>query len=130
MTQDSDRQSSSSSKRSTRAGRSRPVLVTSQEVEGTEQASIEEATPTVDTVEESIPESAPPKRRMPAFFSTIGKRAPTEESQEIDRGEKARGKEGACRQKRRFKQTRQPLQDKVPDWNWCVPARGELHRHL
>ncbi len=84
MTQDSDRQSSSSSKRSTRAGRSRPVLVTSQEVEGTEQASIEEATPTVDTVEESIPESAPPKRRMPAFFSTIGKRAPTEESQEID----------------------------------------------
>jgi hypothetical protein len=84
MTQDSDRQSTSSSRRSTRAGRSRPVLVTSQEVEGAEQANIEEAAPTVDTVEESIPESAPPKRRMPAFFSTIGKRAPTEESQEID----------------------------------------------
>ena len=81
MTQDSDRQSTSSSRRSTRAGRSRPVLVTSQEVEGTEQANIEEAAP---TVEESIQESAPPKRRMPAFFSTIGKRAQTEESQEID----------------------------------------------
>ncbi|HEY6411481.1 MAG TPA: hypothetical protein VIY29_28825 [Ktedonobacteraceae bacterium] len=84
MTQDSDHQPSSSSKRSARAGRNRPMLVTSQEVEGTEQASIEEATPTIEeNVVESAP-TAPAKRRMPAFFSTVGKRAQTAESQEID----------------------------------------------
>ena len=73
MTQDSDRQSSSSNRRSARTSRNRPVLVTSQEGEGTEEANKEEASP---TLEQSQPEMeagnapiAPPKRRMPAFFS-------------------------------------------------------------
>lgn len=89
MTQDSDRQLSSSTKRSARAGRNRPVLVTSQDGEGNELTGVEESAP---TLEESVAEVeaqnlpvASPRRRMPAFFSTIGKRSQTEEKpQEVD----------------------------------------------
>jgi hypothetical protein len=89
MTQDSDRQLSSSTKRSARAGRNRPVLVTSQDGEGNELTGIEESTPTLEEsvaeVEAQNPPVASPRRRMPAFFSTIGKRSQTEEeSQEVD----------------------------------------------
>jgi hypothetical protein len=89
MTQDSDRQLSSSTKRSARAGRNRPVLVTSQDGEGNELTGIEESTPTLEEsvaeVEAQNPPVASPRRRMPAFFSTIGKRSQAEEeSQEID----------------------------------------------
>ncbi|TMD69444.1 MAG: hypothetical protein E6I91_02065 [Chloroflexi bacterium] len=89
MTQDSDRKLSSSTKRSARAGRNRPVLVTSQDGEGNELTSVEESTPTLEEsvadVEAQNPPVASPKRRMPAFFSTIGKRSQTEEeAQEVD----------------------------------------------
>jgi len=89
MTQDSDRQLSSSTKRSARAGRNRPVLVTSQDGEGNELTGVEEKTPTVEEsvaeVEAQNPPVASPKRRMPAFFSTVGKRSQTEEKpQEVD----------------------------------------------
>jgi len=91
MTQESDRQSSSSNRRSARAGRNRPMLVTSQEGEGIEEANIEEKSPTlkqnVTGVEAENTPIASPKRRMPAFFSTIGKRAQTEESPEIDQAQ-------------------------------------------
>ncbi len=83
MTQDSDRQSTSSSKRSARAGRNRPVLVTSQDGEGNER--LEESSPTLEEsraeVEAQNAPVAAPKRRMPAFFSTVGKRTQTEEPQ-------------------------------------------------
>src|SRR5436309_10768412 len=76
MTQDSDRQPSSSTKRSARAGRNRPVLVTSQDGEGNELTGVEEKTPTIEEsvaeVEAQNPPVASPRRRMPAFFSTIG----------------------------------------------------------
>jgi len=89
MTQDSDRKLSSSTKRSARAGRNRPVLVTSQDGEGNELTGVEEKTPTVEEsvaeVEAQNPPVASPRRRMPAFFSTIGKRSQTEEeAQEVD----------------------------------------------
>src|SRR6266550_3276542 len=89
MTQDSDRQLSSSTKRSARAGRNRPVLVTSQDGEGNELTGVEENTPTLEEsvaeVEAQNPPVASPKRRMPAFFSTVGKRSQTEEKpQEVD----------------------------------------------
>lgn len=89
MTQDSDRQPSSSTKRSARAGRNRPVLVTSQDGEGNELTGVEESTSTVKEsvaeVEAQNPPVASPRRRMPAFFSTIGKRSQTEEeAQEVD----------------------------------------------
>jgi hypothetical protein len=86
MTQDSDRQSTSSSKRSARAGRNRPVLVTSQDGEGNELVSLEESSPTLEESRAEVEaQNAPvvaPKRRMPAFFSTVGKRTQTEEPQE------------------------------------------------
>ncbi len=86
MTQDSDRQSSSGSRRSARAGRNRPMLITSQEGEGIEEASIEETSPTLEPGVEA--ENTPPtKRRMPAFFSTIGKRTHSEEAQEVDQAQ-------------------------------------------
>jgi hypothetical protein len=86
MTQDSDRQSSPGSRRSARAGRNRPMLITSQEGEGIEEASIEEKSPSLEPEVEA--ESTPPtKRRMPAFFSTIGKRTQSEEAQEVDQAQ-------------------------------------------
>src|SRR2546423_14285803 len=89
MTQDSDRQSTSSSKRSARAGRNRPVLVTSSEGEGNER--LEESSPTLEEsraeVEAQNVPVAAPKRRMPAFFSTVGKRTRAEESQETEQAQ-------------------------------------------
>ncbi|MDQ6643497.1 MAG: hypothetical protein M3Y76_03530 [Chloroflexota bacterium] len=86
MTQDSDRQSTFSSKRSARAGRNRPVLVTPQDGEGNELVSLEESSPTLEEsraeVEAQNAPVAAPKRRMPAFFSTVGKRMRTEVPQE------------------------------------------------
>src|SRR5438309_11422963 len=91
MTQDSDRQSTSSSKRSARAGRNRPVLVTSQDGEGNELVSLGEGSPTpeesrAEVEAQNVPVAAP-KRRMPAFFSTVGKRTRAEESQETEQAQ-------------------------------------------
>jgi hypothetical protein len=95
MTQDSDRQSTSSSKRSARAGRNRPVLVTSQDGEGNELVSLEESSPTLEEsraeVEAQNAPVAAPKRRMPAFFSTVGKRTQTEEPQGTQETQETQG---------------------------------------
>ena len=123
MTQDSDRQSSSSSRRSARASRNRPVLVTSQEGEGIEGANIEEAAPTLKQSQAEVEaEKAPiaaPKRRMPAFFSTIGKRAQTEESQEVDQAQAriaraTRGKASATKTPGEDKKEEKPEVKKEP----------------
>lgn len=96
MTQDSDRQSTSSSKRSARAGRNRPMLVTSQDGEGNELVSLEESSPTLEEsraeVEAQHAPVAAPKRRMPAFFSTVGKRAQTAEPQETQETDQAQAR--------------------------------------
>lgn len=96
MTQDSDRQSTSSSKRSARAGRNRPMLVTSQDGEGNELVSLEESSPTLEEsraeVEAQNAPVAAPKRRMPAFFSTVGRRTHTEEPQETQETDQAQAR--------------------------------------
>ena len=81
MTQDPTHRSPSTSRRAARAGRNKPVLVTSTENEESEQATEE----TIPTLEESIAEvqaENPPvasktrlSRRLPGFFSTVGKQA-------------------------------------------------------
>ena len=89
MTQEPVRRPSSTRRRSARVSRNRPMLVTSIENEANEQnGQIEDETnPTLEDslaeVEAQNPEIAPTKRRLPNFFSTVGKRAPTE-SQETD----------------------------------------------
>src|SRR5579864_8033960 len=89
MTQEPVRRPPSTRRRSARGSRNRPVLVTSIENEANGQNGQfeEEANPTLEEsfaeVEAQNPEIAPTKRRLPNFFSTVGKRAPTE-SQETD----------------------------------------------
>ena len=87
MMQEPGRRPPSTHRRSPRAGRNRPVLVTSTENEASEQV-VENATP---TLEESLAEAQaqnPPvtsaKRRLPGFFSTVGKSAQTQVSQVAD----------------------------------------------
>lgn len=87
MTQEPGRRPSSTHRRSTRGGRNRPLLVTSTENEGNEQVA-EDAAP---TLEESLTEVqtqnapvTPSRRRLPNFFSTVGKSVRTEESRETD----------------------------------------------
>jgi hypothetical protein len=91
MTQDSDRRSSSSNRRSARSGRNRPVLVTSTTNEENQQANLEETTPTLEEslseVQEqnpSVAPTSPTSRRLPNFFSTIGRRGQAEASSETD----------------------------------------------
>ena len=85
MTQEPGSRPSTTHRRSTRAGRNRPVLVTSTENEGN-GAVIEEKTPTLEEslseVEAQNPSVAPARRGLPSFFSTVGKK--TEASPEID----------------------------------------------
>jgi hypothetical protein len=81
MTQEPGRRPSSANRRSTRAGRNRPVLVTSTENEENGEV-MEESAP---TLEESLSEveaqnSSPARRRLPSFFSTVGKKT----EQEVD----------------------------------------------
>ncbi len=87
MTQEPVRRPSSTHRRSARGTRNRPVLVTSTENEGNEQVG-EDTTPTLEEslteVEAQNPPVAPTKRRLPNFFSTVGKRSQTEASQETD----------------------------------------------
>jgi hypothetical protein len=83
MTQEPGRRPSSAQRRSTRPGRNRPVLVTSTENEGNGEMMEESAT----SLEESLSEveaqnPAPTRRRLPSFFSTVGKK--TETAQEVD----------------------------------------------
>jgi hypothetical protein len=72
------RPSPSSIKRSTRAGRNRPVLVTSAENELQENGSMSEpatdelTTPVKEIATEALAPAAP-RRRLPGFFSTVGK---------------------------------------------------------
>jgi len=66
------------------------VLVTSTENEGNDQNEQvgEDSSPTLEEslaeVQAQNPAVAPSKRRLPNFFSTVGKRAPTPASQETD----------------------------------------------
>lgn len=90
MTQEPVRRPSTTHRRSARVPRNRPVLVTSTENEGNEQNEQvgEDSSPTLEEslaeVQSQNPEVAPTKRRLPNFFSTVGKRAPTQGSQETD----------------------------------------------
>jgi len=84
MTQETDRQPSTR-RRAPRAGRNRPVLVTSTSSENNEEV-VEETAPTLEEslaeVEAQNPPAAPAKRRLPNFFSTVGKSSQTTDSQE------------------------------------------------
>jgi hypothetical protein len=87
MTQDPARRSPSTYKRSARAGRNKPLLVTSPENEGNKENDLEDALPTLEesrSKEQEPVQAARPARRLPGFFSTVGKKAPTASSQEID----------------------------------------------
>src|SRR5712691_2878398 len=76
MTQDSNRRPSTH-RRPNRPGRNRPVLVTSAENETSEQAVQEPSQP----AEAATPMETPRGRRLPNFFSKVGKR---EQAQEPD----------------------------------------------
>lgn len=88
MTQEPVRRPSTTHRRSARVPRNRPVLVTSTENEGNEQNEQvgEDTSPTLEEslaeVQAQNPQVAPTKRRLPNFFSTVGKR--TQGSQETD----------------------------------------------
>lgn len=90
MTQDPGlRPSPSSIKRSTRAGRNRPVLVTSAENElqenGSEsEPSVDELTTPVEEIATEALAPAAPRRRLPGFFSTVGKTTETAASKTAD----------------------------------------------
>ena len=90
MTQEPVRRPSSTHRRSARVPRNRPVLVTSTENEGNEQNEQfgEDSSPTLEEslaeVQAQNPAVARSKRRLPNFFSTVGKRAPAPASQETD----------------------------------------------
>src|SRR5947209_1882201 len=83
MTQEPVRRPSSTHRRSARVPRNRPVLVTSTEDEGNE-----DSTPTLEEslneVEAQNPPTAPSKRRLANFFSTVGKSAQRQAPQEVD----------------------------------------------
>ncbi len=79
-------QEQSHRRRSTRADRNRPVLVTSSRESESETTLDEPEFEQIETVEESVEETAPTPtktRRLPGFFSTIGKKS-TEEAPEVD----------------------------------------------
>src|SRR5579872_5042412 len=87
MTQDPARRSPSTYKRSARAGRNKPTLVTSPENEENKENEMEDALPTLEEKQSEVQESvqaARPTRRLPGFFSTVGRKAPTTSAQEID----------------------------------------------
>lgn len=90
MTQDPARRSPSTNKRSARAGRNKPLLVTSPENEEHKENNendLEDALPTLEESQSEVQEPAPtarPERRLPGFFSTVGKKAPVASSQEVD----------------------------------------------
>ncbi len=80
MTQD---QRPRNNKRAARQARNRPVLVTPGENgEVSTEQPVQEAMPTLETsmadIEEQNPPVAPTKRRLPNFFSTVGRRTETE----------------------------------------------------
>jgi hypothetical protein len=83
MTQEPVRRPSSTHRRSARVPRNRPVLVTSTEDEGNE-----DSTPTLEEslneVEAQNPPTAPSKRRLANFFSTVGKSVQRQAPQEVD----------------------------------------------
>ncbi len=83
MTQEPVRRPSSTHRRSARVPRNRPVLVTSTEDEGNE-----DSTPTLEEslneVEAQNPPTAPSKRRLANFFSTVGKSTQRQAPQEVD----------------------------------------------
>ncbi|SRR5579884_3945859 len=75
-------------KRSRRARyqRNRPVLVTSSDETTTEEQTIQESAP-IEEIEETPaaePEPAPRGRRLPNFFSTVGKSEKADEKKEAD----------------------------------------------
>lgn len=79
-------QEQSHRRRSARADRNRPVLVPSSRETESETTLAEPAFEQIETVEESVEETAPAPtktRRLPGFFSTIGKK-PAEETLEVD----------------------------------------------
>src|SRR6266516_1740604 len=83
MTQDSGRKPTNN-RRSTR-GRNRPLLVTSTENEVNGQVA-DEATPTLEESAAEVQAQNPPvkpiRRRLPSFFSTVGKSTPASTPQE------------------------------------------------
>jgi hypothetical protein len=128
MTQEPDRRPSSPHRRSTRAGRNRPVLVTSTENEESAEV-VEEAAPTLEKslseLEAQNPLVAPSRRRLPNFFSTIGKK--TEAPQEVDTAQArlaraTRGKvspakpssDGESDQKAEVKRAKEPVKPATP----------------
>lgn len=90
MTQDPARRSPSTYKRSARTGRNKPMLVTSPENEenkDNKENEMEDALPALEESQSEVQEpvqAARPTRRLPGFFSTVGRKAPTASSQEID----------------------------------------------
>lgn len=86
MTQESDRRLSSTHRHSHRSSRNKPVLITSAE-NGEIEASMQDSGPTRTDVQQiAVVEPSAPARshRLPSFFSTVGKSAQKETSQDID----------------------------------------------
>src|SRR5712691_11707095 len=143
MTQDSDRRSSSSNRRSARAGRKRPVLVTSTANEENSQASMEETAPTLEEsltkVQEQNPPVVPKSRRLPNFFSTVGRREQTETPSETDAvqarlARATRGKVSLTKAPGDAKSEQKPEAKKAPSTNRpstpARPASGFKTRYL
>ncbi len=87
MTQDPARRSPSTYKRSARAGRNKPLLVTSPENEENKENDLVDVLPKLEEsrdAEKEPVQSVRPARRLPGFFSTVGKKAPAASSQELD----------------------------------------------
>ena len=87
MTQDPAHRSPSSTRRAARAGRNKPVLVTSTENEDNEQA-VEETAPTLEESIAEVQAENPPvtnkariPRKLPGFFSTVGKQTQVQTSE-------------------------------------------------
>ena len=90
MTQDPARRSPSTYKRSARAGRNKPLLVTSTESEENESVG-EDSLPTLEESLAEVQAQNPPltsttraTRRFAGFISNVGKKAPTDSAPEVD----------------------------------------------
>jgi len=124
MTQEPVRRPSSTHRRSARVPRNRPVLVTSTENEGNENEQVgEDTSPTLEEslaeVQAQNPAVTPSKRRLPNFFSTVGKRAPTPASQETDAAQArlaraTRGKVSPTRSSTSIEQKSEVTREKEP----------------
>ena len=110
--------------RRTRYQRKRPVLVTGSGESVVEEPTMQEAAPAEEVVETPVvePEAAPKGRRLPNFFSTVGKKEDTQKEAEVVQARLARATKGKGTTAKTTAVTEQSAEISKPDVKAAPPA--------